>query len=289
MTLSQILPQLLKTNPVTLKEAPKNPNTTTPNYHPNSRCAYHSESPGHDTNNCWALKNKIQDLIEAKEIEFDAPEKPNVISAPKPRHGHNANAIEEDLFVTTVDELVTHLPIIKVNLLKVGVFSGCNEVCHLCLSSRTACPLLKIGIQCLIDNKEILFECTHVSPVSVEDISIITISSNSSRVSKKPVRITLVPKVTPLIITMPGPVPYESDKAILWNYDGDIYYHGIKQDGLAAEEMSSEKEDSDISNIVGTSKITRSGRIFSPEIAPPKAVFGPVAVPKVTYIPIIIS
>ena len=87
---------------MTLKEAPKNPNTTSPHYHPNARCAYHSESPDHDTNNCWALKNKIQDLIEAKEIEFDVPEKPNVISSPMPRHGHNTNAIEEDLFVTSV-------------------------------------------------------------------------------------------------------------------------------------------------------------------------------------------
>ena len=26
---------------------------------------YHSESPGHDTNDCWALKNKVQDLLEA--------------------------------------------------------------------------------------------------------------------------------------------------------------------------------------------------------------------------------
>ena len=48
-------------------------------------------------------------------------------------------------------------------------------------------------------------------------------------------------------------------------------------------------EDSDISNISRTSKITRSGRIFSPEIAPPKAVFGPVAASKVTSVPIIIS
>ena len=124
----------------------------------------------------------------------------------------------------------------------------------------------------MIDNKEIMFESTPISPVSVEDVSIITISANSSRVSKKPVRITLVPKATPLIITMPGPIPYESDKTVPWNYDGDIYYHGIKQDGLAAEEINSEEEDSDISNIAGTSKITRSGRIFSLEIAPPKAV-----------------
>ena len=82
MTLSQVLSHLLKSNLVTLREAPKNPNTASPCYNPNAQCAYHSDSPGHDTNDCWALKNKVQDLLEAKEIEFDAPEILNVITAP---------------------------------------------------------------------------------------------------------------------------------------------------------------------------------------------------------------
>ena len=51
MTLAQVLPHLLKSNLATLKEAPKNPNMASPHYHPNARCAYHSESLGHDTNN----------------------------------------------------------------------------------------------------------------------------------------------------------------------------------------------------------------------------------------------
>ena len=97
---------------MTLKEAPKNPNTISPHYHPNARCAYHSESPCYDTNNCWALKNKVQDLLEAKEIEFDAPEIPNVITTPMPKHDRDVNAVEEDMFVTLVDELITPLPTI---------------------------------------------------------------------------------------------------------------------------------------------------------------------------------
>ena len=109
---------------MTLKEAPKNPNTTSPHYHPNACCAYHSESPSQDTNNFWALKNKVRDLLEAREIEFDAPEKPNVISAPMPKHGHYTNAIEEDMFVTSVDELMTPLLTIKKNLLNSTVFPG---------------------------------------------------------------------------------------------------------------------------------------------------------------------
>ena len=163
---------------------------------------------------------------------------------------------------------------------------GCDESCHFCLSSPTSCHLLKEGIQCLIDNKDILFEKTPVPTVSYNDVSIVTISANSSRVStKRPVRITSVSKVAPLIITMPGPIPYSSNKTVPWNYRGDVYYHGIKQDWPAAENSSSEKVDSDISNIAGTSKITRSGRVFSLEIAPPKVISGPVIIPVIVAPP----
>ena len=118
-----------------------------------------------------------------------------------PRHCHNAHDIEKGLFVATVDDLITPLPIIKLNLLKVGVFPGCEEDCHLCSSSLTHCPLLKIGIQRLIDNQEILFEKTPVLSTPVNDVSIITISANPSKVPKRPVRITSAPKAAPLNTT----------------------------------------------------------------------------------------
>ena len=90
---------------------------------------------------------KGQIIIDGKEFEFKAPEKPNVISSPMPRHGHNANTVEEDLFVSTVDERLTRLLTIKLNLLKVGVFPGCDQDFHACLSSPFDCPQLKKGIQ----------------------------------------------------------------------------------------------------------------------------------------------
>ena len=66
------------------------------------RCAYHSDSPGHSTDDCWALRNKVQDLIDAKEVQFEAPEKPNVVTAPLPDHGVNAirdgDEVEESEF-----------------------------------------------------------------------------------------------------------------------------------------------------------------------------------------------
>ena len=141
MTLAKVLPHLLKSNLATLREAPKNPNTATPRYNPNVRCAYHSESPGHDTNSCWALRNKVQDLLEAKEIKFDAPEKPNIITAPMPKHGHGVNVVDDDLFLTSVEEISTPLMTIKNNLLLVGLFPGFGEGCHMCSILLAGCHI----------------------------------------------------------------------------------------------------------------------------------------------------
>ena len=149
-----------------MQEAPKNLNTTSPRYNPNAHYAYHSESPGHDTNDCRALKNRVQDLIEAKEIEFDAPEIPNDITAPRPKHVRGVNAIEDDMFVTTVGELVTLLMTVKWNLLKVGLFPGCGKGCHFCLSLPTSCHLLKAGVQRLMNDREILIEKNPVPTIS---------------------------------------------------------------------------------------------------------------------------
>ena len=109
MTLDEVLPHLLKSNLATLREALKNPNTTSPIYNPNAWCAYYSESPGHDTNDCWALRNKVQDFLEAKEIEFDAPEKSNVITSPMPKHGRGVNVFDNDLFVISFGQCISEL------------------------------------------------------------------------------------------------------------------------------------------------------------------------------------
>ena len=83
---------------MTLRDPPSNPNISSPKYNPNAKCAYHSNSPGHETDQCWALKNKIQELIDNKTIEFDPPATPNVITAPMSNHGKGVNAIDDTNF-----------------------------------------------------------------------------------------------------------------------------------------------------------------------------------------------
>ena len=109
----------------------------------------------------------MQDLLEAKEIEFEAPEKPNVITAPMSKHGHGVNAIDDDLFVTSVEEISTPLRTVKKNLLLASLFLGCCEGCHMCSILPAGCHLLKSGVQRLMDNKEILFKKTMIPLVPV--------------------------------------------------------------------------------------------------------------------------
>ena len=54
-----------------------------------------------------------------------------------------------------------------------------------------------------------------------------------------------------------------------------MYYHGIKQD------LKNEEVDPDVSNIIGTNKVTKSGRVFSPKISP-KTVNRPVVISSAT-------
>ena len=45
-------------------------------------------------------------MIEAKEIEFDAPEKPKVITSPMPKHDSGVNAIGDDEEESDIDSWI---------------------------------------------------------------------------------------------------------------------------------------------------------------------------------------
>ncbi|XP_058784478.1 uncharacterized protein LOC131659283 [Vicia villosa] len=273
MSLNQAWQHLLKEK-LLAPVAPPNINTSSPRYDPNARCAYHSDCVGHDTNNCWTLKHKVQDMIDAGEIEFDPPETPNVITAPMPKHDKAVNVVDENSYVTDVRSLTTPLPLIKKKLLQASLFPGCIEDCYYCSSQSNGCAMLKTGIQHLMDNQTILFErmpsvenlCEDLAQnLKFEDVSVI--SKTPVRIpTKGPIRITAEPKIALLIITKLGPIPYSSDKAVPWSYGNDVYIHGVKQETLNDEPVK--VPNPNVENIVGTSKVTRSGRIFSPEISP---------------------
>ncbi|PKI56403.1 hypothetical protein CRG98_023206 [Punica granatum] len=63
-----------------------------PNFDPtiqdrSKQCEYHRGALGHTLDNCWKLQERIQEMIDAKELTFNAVRPPNVQANPLPDHG----------------------------------------------------------------------------------------------------------------------------------------------------------------------------------------------------------
>ncbi|XP_070002529.1 uncharacterized protein [Nicotiana sylvestris] len=63
-------------------------NPTSPAYKAGTRCAYHLEVEGHDTNDCWTLKRPVENLIEQKRIMLKDEDVPNETNNPLPAHNN---------------------------------------------------------------------------------------------------------------------------------------------------------------------------------------------------------
>ncbi|KAI5407088.1 hypothetical protein KIW84_053370 [Lathyrus oleraceus] len=69
-----------------------------------------------------------------------------------------------------------------------------------------------------------------------------------------------VKKIEPMVIYVPAPFSFDSTKAVPWNYEPVVYVGNkpviLKEPG--------------VTNIAGASGVTRSGRVFAPEVIPNK-------------------
>ncbi|RDX83625.1 hypothetical protein CR513_35435, partial [Mucuna pruriens] len=66
-------------------------------YDPNAKCEYHEKGLGHTIENCWALKHRIQDLLEEGWLNFKEVG-PNVSINPLPPYGGTSiNALDHKL------------------------------------------------------------------------------------------------------------------------------------------------------------------------------------------------
>ncbi|XP_058765542.1 uncharacterized protein LOC131639041 [Vicia villosa] len=255
MTYAQLLAHLLHRELVQLRTMGPPSAKLPPNYDVNAHCDFHSGAPGHDIEHCIGFMHKVQDLIDSKAIEFTPTQGPNVVQNPMPHHGaHAANAIdivEDAHLVKDVIELGSLLPLLKKELLRMGLYSSCGKFCVDCLADASVCDNVKSGVQQLIDNGYLQFEHVRCPKVVENEVNVVSIPYT-------PARIPIPARAPPLVITLPGPVPYTSERAIPWNYGSEVFYQGTKHE----IEIPVEKEDVD--NVVGIGRMARSGRIFNP-------------------------
>ncbi|PKI53811.1 hypothetical protein CRG98_025817 [Punica granatum] len=67
-------------------------------------CEYHSDAPGHTTDNCWKLREEVQKLINDKKISFNIIRPPNVQANPLPDHGSSSGPTINMISVYTMRE-----------------------------------------------------------------------------------------------------------------------------------------------------------------------------------------
>ncbi|XP_058783769.1 uncharacterized protein LOC131658498 [Vicia villosa] len=246
MTYAQVLQHLLKIEKITLRDAPNAPDTQSPNYNANARCAFHSGAPGHDTERCIALKNKVQDLLDQKIIQFTPT--PNIVNNPMPTHGGSGvNAIESEEIsvVSDVGCLTFPLVSVKQHLVNSGIFPGCGVDCENCKSQLEGCAELKSMVQKLIDEGPLQFY-RRLRGVKSEDGEVAVIS-----IPYEPV----APICIQVPIQIPVSIPYEEQPAALM----------ITEEGEPSKEKLVEAAVANTDNFAGTGRITRSGRVFSPQ------------------------
>jgi len=71
MKYADLLPILLKKNLVQILAPPRVPNPLPPWYRPDQNCTFHQGAPGHDTKQCYPLKEEVQKLIRKNLIPFE--------------------------------------------------------------------------------------------------------------------------------------------------------------------------------------------------------------------------
>ena len=73
-------------------------------------------------------------------------------------------------------------------------------------------------------------------------------------------------RAPPFMITVPGPIPYTSEKVVPWHYGADVYYHGVKQETNpcpSKEELIENNEDG-VYYFFGVGRMSISRRVFGP-------------------------
>ncbi|XP_050888718.1 uncharacterized protein LOC127093862 [Lathyrus oleraceus] len=241
------------------------PDRLPPWYNPNAHCPFHEGAPGHDLEGCYALKHRVRELIESKILSFKDMG-PNVKNNPLPPHGDLAvNAIRDasvGVTVNKVDDVKTPLAAFHARLVEDGLINVNHDNCEECATYPKGCQVVRDNIRDLMDKR-----VPQISSVAKnEDVLVIEPCFNLPELVEIPYYsggvVLANSKFSPVEICMPMPFPYESTKVVPWKYEITVVDKVVE--GSADAEVTEDVSE-DVTNIAGMSRMTRSGRIYTPE------------------------
>ncbi|XP_050877297.1 uncharacterized protein LOC127081051, partial [Lathyrus oleraceus] len=162
-----------------------------------------------------------------------------------------------------VEDVKTPLLALHAGLVRARLIDTCHDSCEECAIQPKGCKVVQKDIQNLTD-QGVLQIC---GPTTNEEVSVIEPVFNIP----EPFEVTYhrrdVVHPSPVVVCMPTPFPFESTKAVPWKYDITMVDGLVdgKPKIVESKEVL-ENVDTDITNIAGTSRMTRSGRIYTPNV-----------------------
>lgn len=248
MTYLQLLPALLQKGLVQTKPPPPITDVLPPGHRADLTCVFHQGAPGHDVERCHALRTEVQNLIRDKRLRF-TNNGVDFLDDPLPNHGQAVNMIQdcqEDGLILSAQDIRTPLVPIHARMCLAALFSHDHNACGVCSVDSQGCKSVQDDIQGLLDSGELLVMKKE------QDVCVITPEFDDPE-SLEVTYSNKEPGDTPLIICVPGPLPYTSNKAIPYRYSPTILENGRE---MPIPPLAS------VSNIVSSNKILRSGRIL---------------------------
>ncbi|KAI5395482.1 hypothetical protein KIW84_061886 [Lathyrus oleraceus] len=252
MTYAELYPSLIERKMITPHDPPAVPTNPQWWYKPELHCVYHSGAPGHDVENCYPLKTKVQDLVRSGILFFEDVG-PNVKKNPLPEHEKSAVKMVQGCPGKYKVRYVSHIrqSLVEMHRLLCGYshYEHDHDNFRVCTVNERGCRQVRKDIQEMLDQGviEILQnrdedEVNVISPVFRLPEPVVVRYDGSKQ------------KASPTLIIKPaGPVPYSSDKAVPYRYNAVALEDG-KEVPLPSTYVTS---------IFDVSGLTRSGRVFS--------------------------
>ncbi|KAI5425761.1 hypothetical protein KIW84_031544 [Lathyrus oleraceus] len=257
MTYAKLYPSLIERKLITPRDPPAIPTNPQWWYKHELHCVDHFSAPGHDVENCYLLKTKVQDLVRSGILFFEDVG-PNVKKNPLPKNGKSAVNMVQGCPGKYKVRYVSHIQqsLVEMHRLLCGYshYEHDHDRCRVCTINERGCRQVRKDIQEMLDqvvieilqNRDEDDEANVISPVFRIPEPVVIRYDGSKQ------------KASPTLIIKPAdPVPYSSDKAVLYCYNVMAL-----EDGKEVPLPSTS-----VVNIVDVSGLTRSGRVFS---APPK-------------------
>ncbi|XP_050877126.1 uncharacterized protein LOC127080877 [Lathyrus oleraceus] len=214
MSYAELYPALIQNNFVQTRTPPSIPKELPWWYKFDHHCAFHQTSPGHDIENCLALKVEVKRLVQRNILSFEHYG-PNVQANPLRKNGGAT--------VNMVEGCPGNYCVFNVNLIRRSLVEMHGTLCELsyyendhvscCIWSRNprGCSVVKRDLEEMLDGNLIQItrdrdEDEHgvnviVPHFSIPELVMVAYNSQNSAAS-------------PLVIRLEGPAPYESNKVV---------------------------------------------------------------------------